>query len=360
MGSLDLRNVCQKNGRYSYRYKVKGRDFYIRLPDIEHPDFAAALAKCRAPGAERVIPYAGTIAALVTEFRASVEYRTQIASKTRENYARYLAMYEHDHGRELVKALANRDVRRLRDKMADTPGKANLWLNVLRRLMSFAIERGYRRDNPCAGIKPLELGKHEPWPAEVVERALAVASPMLRIIITTGLCGGARAGDAIRLHWNMMQRDPARPDGWEISFTAEKNDTAVTVPMHPDWLAELGRVPRRAVTLLHDRTGKPFADADALQDRVRTLMRSIGATYIAKSGKRRVYAFHGLRANAACYLAEQGLNDSQIGAILAMTPETVRGYTKRKRTLMIARGAADAATRGDVLQFAGGRPAKEA
>jgi integrase len=360
MGRLDLRNVCQKGGRTYYRVKVGQRDHYIRLPDPSDPGFAEALAKARAPGAERVLPHAGTMAALVAEFRASADYRQAISPKTRENYARYLAMYERDHGRELVRALSGPDVRRLRDKLQDTPGKANLWLNVLRRLMAFAIERGYRRDNPCAGIKPLELGKHEPWPADVVERALAAASPMLRLIIITGLCGGTRAGDAIRLHWNMIGADPARPGGREISFVAEKNDTAVTVPMHPVWLDELGKMPRRAVTLLYDRTGKPFSDPDVLQDRVRNLMQSIGATYLAKSGKRRVYAFHGLRANAACYLAEQGLNDAEIGAILAMTPETVRGYTRRKRTLMIARGAAAAVTRGDVLQLAGGRPAREA
>ncbi len=38
-----------------------------------------------------------------------------------------------------------------------------------------------------------------------------------------------------------------------------------------------------------------------------------------------------------------------------MTPETVRHYTKRARSLMVARGAADRVTRGDVLSLTGGR-----
>ncbi len=330
MGKLDLRNVCQKAGRTYYRTKVAGRDFYIRLPDPTEPTFAEALAKVRQPGAERTRPVAGTMAALVAEYRASSEFKNIPSPKTRDNYHRYLSMIEQDHAREAVKAMARRDVLLLRDRFGDRPGKANNWLNVLRRLLAFAVDRGYRRENPAAGIKPLELGEHEPWPAELLTSALAAATPMTRLIIVTGLCSGARAGDAIRLHHNMIQADPERPGARELSFTASKNRTAVTVPMHADWLAELARVPRRAVTLLYDRLGKPFSDPDVLQDRVRELLLSINApTYVARNGKRRAYAFHGLRKNAACYLAEQGLSDTEIGAIVAMTPETVRHYTKQ-------------------------------
>jgi hypothetical protein len=58
-----------------------------------------------------------------------------------------------------------------------------------------------------------------------------------------------------------------------------------------------------------------------------------------------------LRKNACCYLAELGLNDSEIGAIVGMTPQIVRHYTKRARALMIARSVADRVTGGDVLQM---------
>ena len=58
--------------------------------------------------------------------------------------------------------------------------------------------------------------------------------------------------------------------------------------------------------------------------------------------------FHGLRKNAAYHLAELGLNDGEIGAVCGMTPDTVRHYTKRKRTKIIAQGAADRIQKGDV------------
>jgi hypothetical protein len=53
------------------------------------------------------------------------------------------------------------------------------------------------------------------------------------------------------------------------------------------------------------------------------------------------FTYHGLRKNACCYLLELGLSDTEVGAILGMTPETVRHYGKQARALIIARGASE-------------------
>ena len=82
-------------------------------------------------------------------------------------------------------------------------------------------------------------------------------------------------------------------------------------------------------------------------------MLDIGSPTYMSNGVQRRYTFHGLRKNAACYLAEMGLNDGQIGAICAMTPDTVRKYTKRSSAYMIAQGAAENVKRGDVLSIKG-------
>jgi integrase len=131
-----------------------------------------------------------------------------------------------------------------------------------------------------------------------------------------------------------------------LQFTASKNKADVAVPMHPLLLAEIAKLPRQAVTILYDRYGRPFQSTGTLQARLRDLMEAIG-----EEG----YSFHGLRKNACCYLAELGLSDTEIGAIVGMTAGTVRHYTKRKRAYMIACGVADRVTRGDVLQLKGGR-----
>ena len=44
------------------------------------------------------------------------------------------------------------------------------------------------------------------------------------------------------------------------------------------------------------------------------------------------------------------------GEILSMSPEMVRHYSKRARTLKVARGAADRMTGGRLFQLANSRP----
>jgi integrase len=338
MGSIDLPNVCQKKGRTYYRKKEAGKDFYVRLPDPDEPGFAEAYQRLKnAP--ERPKPKAGTMAALVAEYRASAEFKNIPSDNTRQNYGRYLDMLVADHGDKLAVDLSQRDIYRERDKMGETPGKANNWVARLNTLMKFAILRGYRQTNPAAEIKPLPIGEHEPWPKEVLEVALANATPMTRLAIVTGLCTGARIGDAIKLRHDWH-------DGEMLEFRSSKKQIDVAVPMHPLLIAELAKHERKAVTLLYDRSGKPFKSTSALQERIRDLMKSVG---------RPGYSFHGLRKNAACYLAELGLSDREIGSILAMTPDTVRHYTKRSRALMVAKGAAERIKKGDVISFAGGR-----
>jgi len=338
MGGLQVKNLCQKQGRFYYRRKVNGKDEYIRLPPPWHPDHArayqeAAHEECRAK------PDAGTIAALVAAYRASSAFRSIPSDKTRSNDSRYLDLLSQAHGHRSVKGIRPFHVAKMRDEYQDTPGKANNWLRVFKALMKYAAANDWRSDNPAREISLLPIGEHEPWPSAVLEKALDKASPMTRLAIVLGLCTGARVGDAIRLQhgWH---------DGFVLQFTTSKNKADVAVPLHPLLLEEVAKVPRRAVTILYDRSGRPFQSTGTMQSRVRDLMKAIG-----EDG----YTFHGLRKNACCYLKELGLNDTEIGAIVGMTPEVVRHYTKRSRALMIARGAARKVRRGDVLHLKGGR-----
>ena len=354
MGKVDLPGLCTKAGRLYYRRKVAGKDTYLRLPALDDPRFAEAYAKAARPDEERPRPGAGTLAALVAAYRASSEYRGIVSESTRSNRTRYLEMIVREHGHRSVNGCRPSDVRRMRDAYADTPGKANNWLATVKVLFGFAALHDWRKDNPAREVKALEGGEHEPWPADVLARALDAASPTLRLAIVTGLCSGARISDVIRMQhgWH---------DGRMMQFTTKKKvgkrhqGVDVAVPMHSMWLDELAKLPRSSVTILYDRVGKPFSSEKIVQERIRRLMAEIGSPTYVSNGRTRGYSFHGLRKNAACYLAELGLSDTEIGSICGMTPDTVRHYTKRARALMVAQGAADRVTRGDVLSLQGGR-----
>lgn len=339
MGRLTMKGVHQKkDGRIYYRRKIAGKDHYVRLPALNDPGFARAYQNAAHEG-QRDKPTEGSLAALVAAYRASPEYRLIPAASTRANYLRYLDLIVAEHGHRTVRGVTVASIYVMRDQMADKPGKANNWLTVFKTLMAFAAKKAWRKDNPSIGITALPIGEHDPWPADVLERALEKASPMTRLAIVTGLCSGARIGDCVRMQHGWIQRGM-------MEFTTEKRKVDVAVPVHPLWTEEMGKLPRKSVTILYDRSGKPFASRRTLGERIRDLMLAIG-----EPG----YSFHGLRKNAACYLAELGLSDTEIGAIVGMTPETVRHYTKRKRAYMIARGAADRVTKGDVLVLKGGR-----
>jgi hypothetical protein len=75
--------------------------------------------------------------------------------------------------------------------------------------------------------------------------------------------------------------------------------------------------------------------------------------FFARGGDDRHGQLPRLRKNACCYLLKLGLNDSEVGSILGMSPEMVRPYGKRARALMIAEGAFAKATGGKIMPLPG-------
>lgn len=333
--------LCLKNGSYYRRFKVKvdGRwkDQYVPVPAPTDPRFAVEWERVNAKPELRKAAGDGTVAALVALRRVALAGET-MAAATRRNWTYYLELIEAEHGHRLVADLRRAHVYKIRDKMAEHPGKANNYISKLRALLAFACERDWITANPAEKVPPLKTGEHAPWPLEVQEAVLAAADPMLRLAVVSGLCSGQRVGDVIRMHHNWH-------DGQVMQFAQGKTKKHVAIPMHPLWLAEIAKVERCAVTLLYDRFGKPFSGPDRIQERLRRLMHALG--FVDEDGQL-LYTFHGLRKNACCYLLELGLSDTEAGAILGMTPETVRHYGKTARVLNIAQGAADRVLAGRI------------
>jgi integrase len=349
MGRIKLKNVCEKEGRLYFRRKVAGRDSYHRLPAFDDPSFAEHYERLSAPENVRQRAKAGTIGALVVAYRESSDFTTIKSKATLRNRARYLAMIEEVHGHRSVDGCVRSDIRVMRDAYASKPGKANNWLATFRLLMTFAVdEKKWRPDDPTIGVKMLDIGEHEPWPSYILEAALARATPMTRLAIITGLCSAVRIGDAVRLEHRWIRNGI-------LQFKTSKNKVDVAVPVHPLWAAEIEKLPKLCHTILYDRSGNPFSHRRALGDRIHDLMDQLGRPSYLSNGVERVYSFHGLRKNAACYLAELGLSDIQIGSVCGMSTETVQHYIKRARALMIAYDVASIITRGDVLPSEGGR-----
>jgi hypothetical protein len=339
--------VCQKGGSTYRRFRVRlpdGRwgDQYVKLPDPSDPRFAAELARVNGKVVPRARPETGTVAALIAEMRPVLAKRP-MAATTRGAWAYYLDLIGAQHGHRQVRDLERSHCYTIRDSMADNPGKSNNYMSKFKALLEFGAERGWIASNPAAGIPLLETGEHAPWPGHVLREALEKAEPMLRLAIITGLCSGQRISDAILMQhgWH---------DGRIMRLRSKKTDTGAVIPMHPLWVAEIAAMPRKSVTLLYDRSGKPFRDTDRIQARLRRLMRSLG--HVDERGQA-LYTYHGLSKNACCYLTELDLSDETIGAIVGKTAETVRHYAKEARRWMLAERAAAAVIAGRIEGLVG-------
>lgn len=174
---------------------------------------------------------------------------------------------------------------------------------------------------------------------------------MTRLAIVTGLCSGQRIGDCVQMQYGRVKDGIMEFTQQKIRLVGIAKDVAV--PMHPFWLEELAKLPRRSITLLYERSGAPFKTTAAIQEWLRALMaqpavREVHADLVAREmiAEDATFTFHGLRKNACCYLLERGLNDSEVGEMLGMSPEMVRHYGKRAKALMIAHGVAERMTGG--------------
>jgi integrase len=353
--AVTLPNVKRIKGKVYFCKKIQGRQKYEPLPEPTDPKFAAAYMRAQKKFANLVAGAdvaAGTFSALLAEYRRSSDYQQNLSQRTRDNYEAYLVMIEEKMGKAPVKDLKTSRVEKMRDELQATPGKANNWLKVLRAVLSIGVRRDYVMVNVADAVGMLELGEHQPWPQEVIDRMLSAApSPITKLAIQTGLYSGQRISDCIRITHRMMESDTVHLYQHK---KRSKGDRVVEVfiPVHPAWRQAVAAVPRRADTILYDRSGRPFKDPEALQERIRDLMKALGC--VDASGQA-LYTFHGLRKNSSNYLKEMGLNDAEIGAINGMSADTVRHYTKGVQKRILAEGSrgritsADPAKRGKSL-----------
>lgn len=350
--------VTPKNGSYYFRRKIAGKDTYVRIPAPWEPGHDEAYERLCAEAEPKAAPKPGSIAALVLAYRKSPDFLTEIGDNTRGNRIRYLDYLVEHYGDKTVAGVRPSHVYTIRDRLADTPGTANSTISTFKVLMDFAIRRDMRESNPAAGVKRLDLGEYEPWPADLLKVCIEQATPMTRLAIVTGLCSGQRVSDCIRMQYGWIT------DGI-MQLRNKKMKADVAIPMHAFWLEELALLPRKAVTLLYERSGAPFKTTGAIQARLRDLMASpavqqVHDDLVAREliGEDQRFSFHGLRKNACCYLLELGLSDTEVGSILGMSTEMVRHYGKRTRALMVARGAAERVTGGKIMPMPVGKPAR--
>lgn len=236
-----------------------------------------------------------------------------------------------------VRAVGRRDIESLHGSLKATPYHANRVLSLLSTMFSFAIEWGWREDNPAQGLQRYQEDKRETWLSEVQLRRLEAAlqdypdqeaAHAIRLLIVTG----ARAGELLQAEWSQFDLDRGV---W-------------TKPSHHTKQKKIEHVPlnRAALSILSDLADKRrstylFPGRHKLSPRVtlrRPWIQVLKAAGLATAepfqGKRRkliryrpTVRIHDLRHTFASHLVSRGESLHKVGRLLGHTsPQTTARY----------------------------------
>jgi integrase len=323
-----------RHDKMHVRFRRKGQTGYYFTAAPWSAEFMVEYQSCLdkttapavQPGAKRT--KAGTFDHLLVSYYAAPVF-TGLKSITKATYRGIYERFRKEHGSKRVAALERKHVAAIIGKLSATPSAANHLLDRLKALMTFAIDMGFRRDDPTyrlRGYKTSGEGYHT-WTEDQIERFLRrhPAGSKARLALTLMLYTGQRRADAVQLGWEHVA-------GIKISVRQQKTDERVTIRMHADLRIVLRRLSKTSKTFIITEYGKPFTAA------------GFGGWFRERcdeAGLRHCTA-HGLRKAAARRLAEAGCSNQQIKSITGhKTDREVARYTAAADQVKLADQAMD-------------------
>ena len=145
----------------------------------------------------------------MTLYKASGDYQ-KLAVATKATWGPWLDRIA-DHFTLSIAAFDNPRVRAIirqwRNRYAETPRAADMGIQVLSRVCSYAVEQGKLTVNPTEGIKALYASDRAAiiWIDADIARIKAVGSPELGYAIDLAALTGLRRGDLLRVCWSHIQ-----------------------------------------------------------------------------------------------------------------------------------------------------------
>jgi integrase len=169
---LQYLNKIKAKGRAYWYYRRNVRNIALGLaPDAEGftARYAAIHAQFEGTPSGEAPPAEGYLAALIDTYKlTSPEYRNLKPTSERA-YDAYLDLLSGNYGKHRVRTMPRAFVFELRDKYQDTLRKANYIDQVLRAVLTFGVDRGWRADNPASKPKLLKSGSDGHRPFEETE-----------------------------------------------------------------------------------------------------------------------------------------------------------------------------------------------
>jgi integrase len=278
----------------------------------------------------RRTPEPGRFKSLVVLYRRSSDY-AKLADSTRQNWSPWLDRICQHFG-ELRTAQFDRPekirpvIRRWRNQWADRPRTADFGMQVLSRVLSYAVDPlGKIAGNPCEGIKQLYRGDRSEIIWTDADIAALKKTCSLEILHAVDLAShtGLRLSDVLRVSWSHVGENA-------ITLATGKSGgrREAIIPVYDDLRDVLAHIPKRATTILTNSKGRPWT-RDGFGSSFNNAKKEAGITD-------RDLHFHDLRGTAATRFYITGLSIRVIAEILAWSEDQVERIIRR----YVARGAA--------------------
>ena len=320
-----------RHGRWRFYFR-KGKGARVALPGRPGtPPFMVAYQKALEniplTKEERSRGQPGTFDRLVQDYFASADF-LRLTDTTRIAYRRVIERFvrEENIGHRLVSQMTRQHVQTMVAKRAATPGAANDLLKKIKILVHFAIDNGWRKDDPTLRIKKFAEGEFHTWTDEEIatfERHWPVGTRE-RTAFALLLYTGQRASDVKAMSWQDVENAAIR-------VMQGKTGAKLRIPLHPELARVLEAWPKTNLVMLSTSFRKPFTSKG---------FSNYMAARIALAGLPERCVTHGLRKAAARRLAEAGCSANEIAAVTGhATLEEVARYTKAAEQKLLAEAA---------------------
>ena len=307
-----------RHGKQRYYMRKRGLP-RVALPGAPgSPEFLAAYNDAlQGPRLSPASPKAaaGSFAALCNEYLASAEF-TGLAKVTKSELRRVVNRLSAKHGEKPVALLQRLHILRWRDAMVDRPGAANTMIRTVGVLMAFAVDRGYRRDNPALKIKMM---RSKPWRSWTDDELQAfedrwALGTMERTGYALALYTAQRRADLVEMKWESIAGDIIR-------VRQSKTGVDLELPIHPALAEALGAVrPRLPAAIITGSSGTKLSPVYFGHQM---------AAAIEAAGLPAECLLHGLRKTAARTLIEAGCTKRQARAITGQKTDAMIDHYSR-------------------------------
>jgi integrase len=330
MTKIKLHYVHEYRDRHGKlrRYVRRPGSRRVALPGLPgSPEFMQAYQDAMSgPVLRASAPKPGTLASLAAEYFGSAEF-ANLKSSSQATYRLTLGPILKLDGHRLVRDLPADKARKIIEEIgANRPAMANLTRAVLRRLFSFAVATGKRRENPFDHTPKYKIGTHRTWTdteLDAYEKRWPLGTRE-RLAYDVLLYTAQRVGDVVR-----MQRNEIRNN--VIAVVQEKTGTEVFVPLHPALARSIKAGPSKGVYLIGDKNGRPIT---------RRSLTVLISTAVKGAGRSSECVAHGLRKAALRRLAEHGATAKQIQAVSGhKSLAEIEQYTQRADQQRLAKAA---------------------